>query len=470
MSRNRERYPTLKTSRDWPECRLPSDDFIHGPTDSHNSTHCSIPYFDTVNFQSDFIGPIYQPLLTNRVCDLNPNPNHNELSVIHDSEDETNNIGTAKPMENYPITSKSLCLSGTNGDSLSFPCPICGEFIYALRMYKVKIKFMMHLKTHMKVICPLCHVLLPMPKLVQHINVHVYMGNCTNCPICFIETKDVCPHLKTHIHSIDCPIPTCAQQIPFSSFKQHANQHTEQILSKRPQTDETIKKKNCLLKSLRKNYRLKKARYFDIAEISSINHLSIKSTEGLDIQIEDSVPVMDTVLSTKPNSSFSTPSEKKDVGYWEKHTKGIGMKLMNKMGYVPGQGLGVRGDGVLKPLEAVLLPKRINLDKVMNMRASGTLNNDDKKTAQLQDAAKKLEERILDRTLITKRKELSDLMDLILANEDYLKHIQNQIKIETERLEKLANPPIELFEIYNSDDEMCKNSVDIVVISSDDEI
>ncbi|KAI5022568.1 hypothetical protein ZWY2020_059298 [Hordeum vulgare] len=51
------------------------------------------------------------------------------------------------------------------------------------------------------------------------------------------------------------------------------------------------------------------------------------------------------------------PPEMYDCGTFERHTKGFGSKMMVKMGFVPGSGLGKDGQGIVNPLTVVRRPK-----------------------------------------------------------------------------------------------------------------
>ena len=51
----------------------------------------------------------------------------------------------------------------------------------------------------------------------------------------------------------------------------------------------------------------------------------------------------------------------KDFGSWEAHTKGLGMKMLEKMGYKKGDGLGIRGKGMAEPVQVKLRPKNLGI-------------------------------------------------------------------------------------------------------------
>lgn len=65
------------------------------------------------------------------------------------------------------------------------------------------------------------------------------------------------------------------------------------------------------------------------------------------------------------NMSLMNPS-KQSFGDWEKHTNGVGSKLMQKMGYIIGTGLGKNSDGRIDPVSAVILPSGKSLGERIN--------------------------------------------------------------------------------------------------------
>lgn len=68
------------------------------------------------------------------------------------------------------------------------------------------------------------------------------------------------------------------------------------------------------------------------------------------------------------HKSLLTLQSNEPLGNWERHTRGIGSKLMMQMGYVIGTGLGKQSDGRIEPVEAQVLPAGKSLDHCMELR------------------------------------------------------------------------------------------------------
>ncbi|XP_065917510.1 zinc finger CCCH-type with G patch domain-containing protein-like [Dysidea avara] len=89
------------------------------------------------------------------------------------------------------------------------------------------------------------------------------------------------------------------------------------------------------------------------------------SSEEQEDEIEDDDNEVVKVISSTPGTTT--------LGYWEEHTNGIGSKLLQKMGYVYGKGLGKKGEGRLEPVEIVILPNGLSLDACIKLKESKKL-------------------------------------------------------------------------------------------------
>lgn len=93
------------------------------------------------------------------------------------------------------------------------------------------------------------------------------------------------------------------------------------------------------------------------------------------------------------------------LGEWEKHTRGIGSKLMEKMGYIHGNPLGSKGIGIINPITAQILPQGCSLDHCMNLREQA---NGDKNLFSVEKKLKRLkkkQEQINEKAYVKKAKE-----------------------------------------------------------------
>ncbi|XP_014093643.2 zinc finger CCCH-type with G patch domain-containing protein isoform X2 [Bactrocera oleae] len=77
-----------------------------------------------------------------------------------------------------------------------------------------------------------------------------------------------------------------------------------------------------------------------------------------------------------PEQSLFELKPTQPLGEWEKHTRGIASKIMAKMGYVHGTGLGSNGSGIVIPVTAQILPQGCSLDHCMELRKASDGDKD----------------------------------------------------------------------------------------------
>ncbi|NWW93848.1 ZGPAT protein, partial [Rhynochetos jubatus] len=81
--------------------------------------------------------------------------------------------------------------------------------------------------------------------------------------------------------------------------------------------------------------------------------------------------------SGAPENGEWTPACSSSFAGWEAHTRGIGSKLLVRMGYQFGKGLGKNSEGRVEPVQAVVLPRGKSLDQcaeVLQKKKEGKLD------------------------------------------------------------------------------------------------
>ncbi|KAJ9688868.1 hypothetical protein PVL29_014490 [Vitis rotundifolia] len=81
----------------------------------------------------------------------------------------------------------------------------------------------------------------------------------------------------------------------------------------------------------------------------------IMQCEAVQMETTGSIEVDNTYHENKGGASSTK------LGAFEVHTKGFGSRMMAKMGFVAGQGLGKDGQGMVKPIEVTKRPKSLGL-------------------------------------------------------------------------------------------------------------
>ncbi|XP_017460710.1 PREDICTED: zinc finger CCCH-type with G patch domain-containing protein-like, partial [Rhagoletis zephyria] len=91
-------------------------------------------------------------------------------------------------------------------------------------------------------------------------------------------------------------------------------------------------------------------------------------TEQLEQQ-QAQLDVINEQLEVDPKSSNTNSATSSSFGEWERYTSGIGSKLLLKMGYTSGTGLGSRAQGILNPIESYVFPPGHSLDACFTLKA-----------------------------------------------------------------------------------------------------
>lgn len=124
-----------------------------------------------------------------------------------------------------------------------------------------------------------------------------------------------------------------------------------------------------------------------------------------------------------------------EFGEWERYTKGIGSKLMAKMGYEQGRGLGRQSQGIINPIEQIVYPPGRSLDHCIKLKQEHERKKQDWREI-LKEKNKKLKFEA----------KLSDQYDRIEKQKgraksmfEFLNNRLNQIHASTESKSPLAN-------------------------------
>lgn len=103
-----------------------------------------------------------------------------------------------------------------------------------------------------------------------------------------------------------------------------------------------------------------------LLNLHSLYPLDESETESSDSELENETTP--TNIGEGSGGLLLMGNQNENFGEWEQHTRGFGSKLMQKMGYVFGEGLGRDGEGRIDPVKAFVFPPGRSLDWCMELR------------------------------------------------------------------------------------------------------
>ncbi|KAI9558076.1 hypothetical protein GHT06_014829 [Daphnia sinensis] len=175
--------------------------------------------------------------------------------------------------------------------------------------------------------------------------------------------------------------------------------------------------------------------------------------EGGEILEINNNPVSSST-SAENAASESRTNPLGEFGEWEKHTKGIGAKLLLKMGYKPGYGLGKSLQGRSQPVEAKVRKGRAAIGSEELPPLQPPPRSIPQPPVQLQQRAKKKSEKIKWNVLASQRQRLL-AMELSLSPTENQNYPSSYNPLTSNRNRITMERPPDVICIQSSDDEDC---------------
>jgi hypothetical protein len=205
-----------------------------------------------------------------------------------------------------------------------------------------------------------------------------------------------------------CPVLVKQQKIWVRGIVQHVN----------------FEAKNCdvILEQTKKDLTV------DFEDLFPLENLEDSDSSDSDLDLEE----IEEALVPASFQNLFHPDAAEKLGDFEKYTRGMGSKLMAKMGYIPGTGLGKDAQGRIIPVSAQILPPGSSLDYCMNLREAAQGDKDffsvSKKLERLQKKQELQNERAYERQKKSEANVFRFINDKIFAGNDQEKPSTSKAK------------------------------------------